>query len=318
MAAIRKRGNKYEVRICRKDHPTQCKSFLILKDAQLWAKRIEVALERGEAVGTQRAPLASLIDRYRLNVTPLKKGAYAEDRRLLAWFKHSFANRDAHSIKPSEIAAWRDQRVKQVANNTVRLELAALSVVFQQARKEWGFATLGNPVQQIRKPSPGKARDRRLEADEFIRLIGASESPTLAEIMILAVEAAMRLSEIVSLRWENIDLDRSIATLPDTKNGDVRLVPLSRTAIQMLTPMKKDEGPVFGITPHAVSVAFSRAVTRAGIPNLHFHDLRHESVSRLFEKGLNSMEVASVSGHRTMSMLKRYTHLRIESLAQRL
>lgn len=105
--------------------------------------------------------------------------------------------------------------------------------------------------------------------------------------MVLAVEAAMRLSEIVSLRWENIDLERSIATLPDTKNGDVRLVPLSRTAIQRFMPMRKEEGQVFGITPHAVSVAFSRAVTRTGIPNLRFHDLRHESVSRLFEKGLN-------------------------------
>lgn len=318
MAAIRKRGNKYEVRICRKDHPTQCKSFLVLKDAQLWAKRIEVALERGEAVGTQRAPLASLIERYRLYVTPMKKGSYAEDRRLLTWLKHPFANRDANSIKASEIAEWRDRRLKQVANNTVRLELAALSVVFQQARKEWGFTSLGNPIQQIRKPSPGKARDRRLEADEFTRIISETDSPTLAEIMVLAVEAAMRLSEIVNLRWENIDLERSIATLPDTKNGDVRLVPLSRTAIQLLTPIKKNSGLVFDITPHAVSVAFSRAVTRAGIPNLRFHDLRHESVSRLFEKGLNSMEVASVSGHRTMIMLKRYTHLNIESIAQRL
>lgn len=75
---------------------------------------------------------------------------------------------------------------------------------------------------------------------------------------------------------------------------------------------------MFDITPHAVSVAFARAVTRAGIPNLRFHDLRHESVSRLFEKGLNSMEVASVSGHRTMNMLKRYTHLRATELAMRL
>ncbi len=318
MAAIRKRGNKYEVRICRKDHPTHCKSFLTLKDAKLWAKRIEVAIERGEALGTQRASLASLIERYRLNVTPHKKGAYAEDRRLLAWLKQSIAHRDAHSIKPSEIASWRDQRLKQVANNTVRLELAALSVVFQQAHKEWGFASLGNPIQQIRKPSPGKARDRRLESGELIKLISATESPTLCEIMVLAVEAAMRLSEIVSLRWENIDLDRSIATLPDTKNGDVRLVPLSRTAIQLLRPMKMDSGQVFAITPHAVSVAFARATKRAGLSNLRFHDLRHESISRLFEKGLNTMEVASVSGHRTMSMLKRYTHLRMETLALRL
>lgn len=236
MASIRKRGDKYEVRICRKDHPTHCKTFHTHKDALLWSKRIEVAIERGEAVGTQRASLASLIDRYRLNVTPMKKGAYAEDRRLLAWLKHPFAHRDAHSIKPAEIADWRDQRLKRVANNTVRLELAALSVVFQQARKEWGFASLNNPIQQVRRPSPGKARDRRFEGDELIQLLAATESPLLPAIMVLAVEAAMRLSEIVRLRWEHVDLARSIAKLPDTKNGDVRLVPLSRTAVQLLTP----------------------------------------------------------------------------------
>lgn len=318
MASIRKRGGKYEVRIIRKDHPTQCKTFINLKDAQLWAKRIEVAIERGEAVGTLRASLASLIERYRLNVTPLKKSAYSEDRRLQAWLKHPFANRDAHSIKSNELSIWRDHRLAQVANNTVRLELAALSVVFQQAQKEWGFTSLHNPVQQIRKPSPGKARDRRLEADELIKIISATESNVLPDVVTLAIETAMRLSEIVRLRWENIDLPRSIAKLPDTKNGDVRLVPLSRTAIQLLKPMQKDQGQVFAITPHAVSIAFSRAVARAKIPNLRFHDLRHEGVSRLFEKGLNSIEVASVSGHRTMSMLKRYTHLRVESLAQRL
>lgn len=318
MASIRKRGSKYEVRIIRKDHPTQCKTFINLKDAQLWAKRTEVAIERGEALGTQRASLASLIERYRLNVTPLKKSAYSEDRRLQAWLKHPIANRDAHSIKASELSIWRDQRLKQVANNTVRLELAALSVVFQEAHKEWGYSTLSNPVLQIRKPTPGKARDRRLEGDELIRVIGATESDILPDVVTLAVETAMRQSEIVSLRWENIDLKKGTAKLPDTKNGEPRVVPLSRTAIQVLTPMKKDSGLVFSITPHAMSVAFRRAVSRAGIQDLRFHDLRHEGVTRLFEKGLSSMEVASVSGHRTLSMLKRYTHLRAESLSQRL
>jgi integrase len=318
MASIRKRGNKYEVRICRNNHPTHSKSFLTLKDAQSWAKRIEVSLDRGEAIGTQRAPLSDLIERYRLNITPTKKGAYAEGLRLKAWLKHPFAKRDAHSIKATEIAEWRDKRLKQVANNTVRLDLAALSVVFQQAQKEWGFTSLTNPVQQIRKPRPGKARDRRLEDDELVQIISATESPVLAEIVTLAVETAMRLSEIVSLRWENIDLDKAIAKLPDTKNGDLRLTPLSRTAIQLLSPMQKDEGQVFDITPHAVSVAFSRAVRRAKIKDLHFHDLRHEGVTRLFEKGLNVMEVASVSGHRTMSMLRRYTHLRATEIAMKL
>lgn len=318
MASIRKRGGKYEVRIVRKDHPTQCKSFQLLKDAQLWAKRIEVSLERGEAIGTQRALLGPLIERYRLNVTPLKKGAQAEDRRLRAWLRHPFANRDVHSIRPTEIASWRDLRLTQVANNTVRLELAALSVVFQEAQKEWGFTTLTNPIQGIRRPSPGKARDRRLEGDELVRLLSETESPTLPAIIVLAIEGAMRLSEIVALRWEDIDLANAVATLPDTKNGDIRHIPLSRTAVQLFESIRQDHGKVFAITPHAVSVAFARATSRARIPNLRFHDLRHESVSRLFEKGLNPMEVASVSGHRTMNMLKRYTHLRASAIAKRL
>jgi len=319
MASIRKRSGKYEVRICRKDHPTQCKSFLTLKDAQLWAKRIEVALERGEAVGTQRhVVLSTLIERYRLHVTPSKKGAYAEDRRLRKWLQHPLAGRDAHSVKASEIASWRDQRLKKVASNTVRLDLAALSVVFGEAQREWGYTTLPNPLQQIRRPSPGRSRDRRIEGDEFIRVVSETESPMLAEIMTFAVETAMRLSEIVALRWDNIDLDRSIAKLPDTKNGCVRYVPLSRTAIQLLKDLGGREGRVFRITSHAVTVAFRRAAQRAGIANLRFHDLRHEAVSKLFEKGLNPIEVASVSGHRTMAMLQRYAHLRPDFLLEKL
>jgi len=318
MASIRKRGDKYEVRICRKDHPTQCKSFHTLKDAQSWAKRTEVAIERGEAIGREHATLSDLIERYRTTITPLKKGAYSEDLRLKVWQKSSFAHRDAYSIKASEIAQWRDKRLKLVANDTVRLDLAALSVVFSHAAKEWGHSNLNNPVRQIRKPSPGKARDRRLEGEELVRIISATESPVLAEVTTIAIETAMRLSEIIRLRWENIDLSRRIAKLPDTKNGDVRLVPLSPTIIQLLSPMQQATGPVFNISSHGISSSFARAVKRANIHNLRFHDLRHEGVSRLHEKGLSSIEVASVSGHRTMSQLRRYTHMRVEALAQRL
>jgi integrase len=290
-----------------------------LKDAQLWAKRVEVAIERGEATGTSRAVLGELIERYRRTVTPLKKGAYAENLRLLKWAKHPFAGRDAHSIKPIEIAEWRDERMTQVANNTVRLELAALSVVFQEAKQEWGFSTLNNPVHLIRRPPPGKGRDRRLEGDELVRVISHSESPMLGEIVSLAIETSMRLSEIVSLRWENIELDRAIAKLPKTKNGEVRYVPLSSTALQVLRSMKvAREGLVFPIRSHGVTVAFRRAVARAKIADLHFHDLRHEATSRLVEKGLSVMEVATITGHKTLSMLMRYTHLRPESLLAKL
>jgi integrase len=148
----------------------------------------------------------------------------------------------------------------------------------------------------------------------------------------------MRLSELTSAKWEYLDLTKRTLHLPDTKNGDSRTVPLSTTAIATLSNLRPsvtglNNGCVFNITPHAATVAFRRAVKRAReaylksrgdqpdeglFVNLRFHDLRHEAVSRLFEHGLNVVEVSSISGHKTLQMLKRYTHLRAADLAKKL
>jgi integrase len=130
----------------------------------------------------------------------------------------------------------------------------------------------------------------------------------------------MRQGELVNLRWEHIDLTRRITYLPDTKNGEARTVPLSTAAIKVLHSLPRSmTGQVFpGLTTEAVKRAFARAVRRAGIEDLRFHDLRHESTSRLFERGLNIMEVASITGHKDLRMLRRYTHLKAEDLARKL
>jgi integrase len=129
----------------------------------------------------------------------------------------------------------------------------------------------------------------------------------------------MRQGELVGLRWEHIDLTRQIAHLPDTKNGESRTVPLSSTAISVLRSLPNGTCHVFpGLTTEAFKRAYIRAVRRAGIENLRFHDLRHEATTRLFEKGLNIMEVASITGHKDLRMLRRYTHLKAEDLAKKL
>jgi integrase len=136
----------------------------------------------------------------------------------------------------------------------------------------------------------------------------------------LALETAMRQGELVNLRWEHVHLARRIAHLPDTKNGEPRTVPLSTAALKILRSLPRSlTGQVFvGLTSEAVKRAFARAVRRAGIDDLHFHDLRHEATSALFERGLNIMEVASITGHKDLRMLRRYTHLRAEDLAKKL
>jgi len=136
----------------------------------------------------------------------------------------------------------------------------------------------------------------------------------------------MRQGEILSLAASQIDLDRRVARLSETKNGSARTVPLSSVALEVLRaalqcPLRAGSALLFpGTTgkPYAITRPWQLAVKRAGIQGLRFHDLRHEAVSRLVERGLSDQEVAAISGHRSMQMLRRYTHLLAEDLADKL
>jgi integrase len=146
-------------------------------------------------------------------------------------------------------------------------------------------------------------------------------TPLLKPLIILAIETAMRRGELLNLRWEYVDLKLRVAHLPLTKNGDSRDVPLSRRAVETLRELRGSaitHERVFPMTGNAVRQAFEHLRARAEMSDFHFHDLRHEAISRLFEKGLNIAEVGSISGHRELKMLQRYTHLRAADLVARL
>jgi integrase len=228
------------------------------------------------------------------------------------------------------VAQYRDARLKEVSANTVRLELAFLSVVFEQCRKEWGLA-VSNPVRQIRMPKPGKPRQRRLETGEEDALLAAckaSRAYYLHSFVVLAIETGMRSGELLGIHWEHVNLTNRTVFLPDTKNGSSRTVPLSSRALNAIQALPRSiSGRLFSSGYHSIHNAFQLAVTKAQatepdsvtfLRELRFHDLRHEAVTRLFEKGLNPIEVGMVSGHKTLSMLQRYTHLKAESLLHRL
>lgn len=160
------------------------------------------------------------------------------------------------------------------------------------ATREWGYESLVNPVQGIRKPTVPPGRDRRLIGDEETRLLRSireSGSPWGREIVPFAIETAMRQGEILALRWSDVDIERRIATLHITKNGERRYVPLSSEAVRILREIgPKNQGPVFNRTYDALKSAFQRACNKAEIDDFRFHDLRHEATSRLFEKGTQS------------------------------
>lgn len=271
-----------------------------------------------------RPTLGDLLARYLECITPTKKSAESEGARLRAMMRLPLARKAAHRVRPADIAALRDARMREVANATVRRDLGLLAHVFDVARREWGVA-VKNPVREVRWPPEPRGRQRRLlaqfnEAERLLDACGRARNKRLLPIVELALETAMRRGEMLKLRWEHVDFAARTAVLWETKNGHMRVVPLSSRAIAVLQSLgPQPTGAVFdGLTGEAVKLAFRRATRRAGLTDFRFHDLRHEATTRLFEKGLGMMEVASITGHRDPRKLRGYTHLQAEALARKL
>lgn len=264
--------------------------------------------------------LSEALDRYEQEVSSLKKGYRQERKRIRAWRSHPLALRSLSSIRRSDIATFRNSRIKAgLSSNTIRLDLAVLSHLYEIARLEWGLESLQNPVKAIRLPPVPEGRDRRLEPGELEKIL-SNCSNEMSQIIRFAIETAMRRGELLSMSWENVHLDKRIVLLPETKNGKKRSVPLSLEATSILgeRPHKllDGKGKVWSLTPDAVSSKFAQACRKAELSDIRFHDLRHEATSRLFEKGLTVMQVATITGHKTLQMLNRYTHLRAEDLVR--
>lgn len=335
MASIRKRDGKYQARVSRLGWGSVAKTFTTRLDAERWARKQEILAERGctREEGSSDT-LQSLLERYCKTVTPTKKNARAEALILKQWQKHPLACKLPHQVQPAEIAIWRDTMLAAGKSpSTIRNHLAALSAVYRHAATEWGMEVLGNPVLKIRRPLPTRPRTRRVEPGEIEAIKENSQSVLLPDIIDLAVETGMRLSEILSLHHGAIDLAKRIVSLGETKNGDGRVVPLSNRATEILSRHVRSgcrqQISLFSITSHAVTVSFRRAVQRArrrlehfssntALQDLRFHDLRREAISRMFERGLSVMEVSAISGHKVLQMLKTYTQLHMVDIASKL
>ncbi|MCS8413413.1 site-specific integrase [Pseudomonas aeruginosa] len=279
---------------------------------------------------TNNMLLAEALDQYQSRVSILKKG-YLQETFRIAQLKRSFLGGIvAREITSVDIATYRDERLQQInpktgqliSPATVRLEMSLLSNLFELGRIEWGICD-DNPVLKVRKPKLPPGRERRLtprEDRQILRYAFGYENPELYTIIVVALESAMRQGEILKLTWENLNLKSRIAHLPETKNGSRRDVPLSLKARDALIRLGvKSKGRVFSYSPQGLKSVWRLMLLRLGIEDLHFHDLRHEAISRLFELGtLDLMEVAAISGHKSLSMLKRYTHLKAQRLVRKL
>ncbi len=326
MATLRKRSNGHWQARVRKANQSITKTFINKVDAERWAKQVEVEIQKGSYTNlalAERTTFAEIIERYITEVLPTMRGGKADYIRLKALARRPIAKLNMVSLTVQKIAQHRDERLKEIAPATVIRELSYFSSIITFARKEWGI-NIDNPVTLVARPKNPQGRSRILDEAETSLLLEALK-PTgrrsiwMLPLVKLALETAMRRSELLSLRWEHLDLQKRTIFLKITKNGTSRTVPLSTSAIQILTEMPRNiDGRVFPVTHEVVSQAFNRARKRAGVKDIRFHDLRHMAITKLAEKLPNLIELSAVSGHKSLAMLKRYYHPSAEQLAEKL
>ena len=339
MATItRRESGLWQAKVRTKGYPAQSKTFFKKTDAEAWAKQIELEMQRGafrSYVRAERTVFDEVATRFENEYAPAHYRGQAWKHKL-SHLRGFFGTYALSAITPELIARYRDTRLTapdprykdpetapRVSGATVKTEIDLLSKVLDVANKEFGIALPENPTKGIRKPRDNQARDRRLTAEEWKKLIAecrARKNPYLLAAVTLAVETAMRRGEILSARWEYLDLKSQVLHLPLTKNGEARAVPLSSRAIEIIKTLPRSlSGKIMPLEAQTLHSAFKAACSRAGLDDYRFHDLRHEALSRLAERGdLSMLELAAVSGHKTLQMLRRYTHLRAADLARKL
>ena len=321
MATIRRRRNKNWQAVVRcKGTKTQSRTFERKSDAIAWAKLVESEMQRGTFVDSSPAEnvtVRDLASRY-ISSLDLSKRNNKIAKSCCDMLVKELGDFSCARLAPGHIAEYRDRRLQQVSATTVNHGLSMLYKLLKLAQDEWGVP-FPQGIPKVKKPKRPRGRDRRLQGDEEGLLLDElADNPLMYNVVILAIETAMRRGELAAAHWNHVDWDKRTLFIPVTKNGEPRHVPLSKRAIEALESMERYGPLIFGISADSVSQAFGRACVRAQIEGLRFHDLRHEATSRLFEKGLNTMEVATITGHKTLSMLNRYTHLRAEDLVHRL
>ncbi len=333
MATFRKRGpGRWEAQIRRRGWPTKTQTFPTKADAQAWASEAETAMRSGgqsDASVLRSLRLHTLLQRYLEDETPKKKGAESEGYRLRALMRQPMANLPLDVIcSSSALTDWRDERLKLVSGSTVKRDLNLLGHVFSVARQEWKIP-VANPIREIRKPSGSPHRTRIPSWSEKRRLLRALTVDTgeavgmrnhwIRPLVCFALRTAMRRGELLALSWDDISSIERCAHVKDSKNGESRNVPLSRKALRLLSRLERDPcGKVFPVSADSVKAAYKRAVARAGIPNLRFHDLRHAATTDLARKLSNVLELSAVTGHKGLAMLKIYYQPRPSDLAQKL
>ncbi|MFG7180725.1 tyrosine-type recombinase/integrase [Burkholderia pseudomallei] len=308
-------------------------------EARAWAARIEDRIKKGEAITDdgfgENPTVIALMDKY-LKEVSIKKRSSAFDitccdrlRRIDVFHKR------LSNFTTNDLRSWRDMRlngdaakgIKAVRSGSVLRELNFISAMFTHAIKEWNMPLKQNPCSLIQWPKKGKSRHRRVSDDEIAKIMGyldeydGKSAPTTAKQwaawgILFALETAMRRGEFMAMKWKYVHKAERYVHLPLTKNGNMRNVPLSRAALDLLNvlPEGAPEDDVIPLALTSITAYFWEACKTLGLRNLRLHDLRHEATTRIAKKlkprggvdEVSLIKLSAITGHESINMLKIY------------
>lgn len=335
MATIQKRkkangGYSYRVRIRVEGAPLVTDTYPTRKEAEKFARRMEAEIRSGRYFGREEdkeKTFAEFIDRYIEKELPKNPKGYAKQKMLLTWWKSKLGSYFLCHITPSMIAELRDKLLNETTRrnklrtpSTTNRYLAALSRAFTIGVNDWQW-TKENPVRKISRPKENKPKTRYLEKEEISRLLAScqkSKSPHLYAVVSFLLATGARKSEALGLKIGDIEFKRSVVTFTNTKNGDTRSVHLSKQVLDILRQEKEKRvvmseyffPSMDGKKPADIRKAWEIAVADANLKNdVSIHTLRHTVASHLGMGGYSILEIGNILGHKSMSMVKRYSHL---------
>jgi integrase len=343
MANIEKRTNddgsvSYRVKIRLKGHPAESATFARKTDATEWAKKTEADIKANRHFGvSKRHTLNELIDRYEGSKDFLKLKSAIDVKTRLRFWREQHGDTLLSNMTPDVIAKARD-KLKATpklkgggirSDSDVNRTLAALSSACTYAVKELGWLER-NPLERVSKGKEPEGRTRFLsdaELPRFLKACRESKNSDLYLAVILSLTTGGRQSEIMGLRWPQIDLKKRTALLLDTKNGDKRVLPLSGEAVGLLQERAKvrtiHDDRVFPPSKEAkksrfidLGKSFLAAKKDAGIKDFRWHDLRHTAASYLAMAGTSTLQISKILGHKTTQMVSRYSHLSPDSVIE--
>jgi integrase len=325
MASIRQINGRWQVQV-RRVGVRRSRTFASRAEAEAWAHSLEAPLRPAAqpapgALAPAPSTFGAVVRRYQDQELPKHRSGASEVHMLNHLHRHWLAAVPCAQLSSVHLAAYRDERLKQVKPGTVRRTFNLLRPMLDIAREEWGAQVQGNPARTVSVRVGDDSRTERFSRGQWQRFLAAlrrRRNPEVLRAVELALETSMRRSELLNLTWEEIDLEAGTAHLPITKNGHPRTVALSPRAIALLLAGPTRQGAVLQCSANAIKCAFARARAEAGLETLCFHQARHEAISRMWEVGLNETEIANQSGHRDWKMLRRYSHVQAETLADKL